>query len=52
MSSPEPTPTTEPKSTPYEEPQPTEHDMIAGVIFTVTSIAIFLCLLVYFIKRK
>ena len=52
MSSPEPTPTTEPKSTPYEEPQQPEQDMTAGAILAVTSILVFLSLLVYLIKRK
>jgi hypothetical protein len=44
-SSPEPTPT------PTGEPQQPEQDMTAGAVFAVTSIIVFLGLLVYFIKR-
>ena len=51
--SPEPTFTPEPTitPTPTEEPQP-EQDMTAGAILAVTSIVVFLGLLVYLIKRK
>ncbi len=51
---PEPTPTftPEPTSTPTEEPQPSEQDMTTGAVFAVTSIAVFLGLLYYFIKRR
>jgi len=48
---PSPTSTPEPTSTPCEEPQSTGQDM-AGVIFALTSIIVFLGLLVYFIKRR
>jgi parallel beta-helix repeat protein len=41
----------EPTSTPYEESQQPEQD-IAGSIFAVTSIVVFLGLLFYLIKRK
>ena len=49
---PEPTFTPEPTSTPTEEPQQPEQDLTTGAVFAVTSIVIFLGLLVYFIKRK
>ena len=38
--------------TPYEEPQQTELDVTTGAVFAVLSIVVFLCLLLYFIKRK
>jgi len=52
--SPEPTSTSKPTPTPTPtaEPQQPGQDMTAGAIFAVTSIIIFLGLLVYFIKRK
>ena len=50
--SPEPTSTPQPTSTPYKEPQQTEQENTAGAIVAVTSIAVFLVLLFYFIKRK
>jgi len=56
--SPEPTPTTEPtiptspSPLPSDEPQSTEQDVTAGAIFAVTSIVVFLGLLVYFIKIR
>ena len=47
---PSPVPTITP--TPTEEPQQPEQDMTAGAVLAVASIAVFLGLLVYFIKRK
>ena len=47
---PSPEPTLTP--TPYEEPEQTGQDMTAGVVFALTSIVVFLCLLVYLIKGK
>ncbi len=41
-----------PTPTPYEQPEQTDQDMIAGAILAVTSIAVFLGLLVFFIKRR
>jgi len=49
---PVPTPFPTPTPTPTDEPQETEQDMTAGVLFAVISIAVFLGLLFYFIKRK
>ena len=47
-----PTPEPTPTITPTEEPQQPEQDMTAGAIFAVTSIVVFLGLLVLFIKRR
>ncbi len=47
-----PEPTFTPEPTPTEEPQQPEQDMTAGAILAVTSIAVFLGLLVFFIKRR
>jgi len=48
---PEPTTPTSPSPLPSDEPQQADQDMTAGAIFTVLTIAVFLGLLVYFIKR-
>jgi len=48
---PESTIPTSPSPLPSDEPQPSEQDLTAGAILAVTSIAVFLGLLVYFIKR-
>ncbi len=50
--SPEPTFTPEPTATPTEEPQQPEQDLTAGAILAATSIAVFLGLLFYFIKKR
>ena len=46
------TPSPTPEPTPTEDPQQPEQDMTAGAILAVTSIIIFLSLLIYLVKRK